>query len=60
MSDVPVSEAAIGHPDMWSACNRLPPLTAEVALGEVSCDPGVNTFSYSESLPTCISPLKIG
>ena len=22
MSDVPVSEAAIGHPDMWSACSR--------------------------------------
>ena len=23
MSDVPVSEAAIGHPDMCSACSRL-------------------------------------
>ena len=32
----------------------MPPVTAEVALGEVSCDPGV-FLTYI----TCISPLKI-
>ena len=47
MSDVPVSEAAIGHPDMWSACSRgqlaagMPPVTAEVALGEALATQGV-------------------
>ena len=32
----------------------MPPVTAEVALGEVSCDPG-GILTYI----TCISPLKI-